>query len=460
MKGYFKNIIISIILTSFLIHNAYSNSELNKEKILDHFVKLNRRVLALEKSQKDDKREIESLKSSLEEKQDQINELLETSRVTKTELQNATSVLQTNIDTRATKMQLQDTKSVLQTNIGTMATKIELQDAKSATQMELKNTRSALQTSIAARATKTELRKTKSALQINIDIKATKTELQDAKSTLQNSIGTRPTKRELQSAKTELQNSIRKLEKKFKKEVHETTVTITLKNDVLSEQGSKAGVYELTDEEVNGKPTYRKDKHGIWYNDLGNWMIGEIGDLGSRKHAYIHTVKNDFEGIIDPRNVWKYYNGDEWKTAGTNDVNVEFNAHGSLKNLEEKVKKELHGTTLTLTLKNDVLSELGSKAGVYELRDAEVNGKPSYKKDNNGIWYNDKGQWTIGKIGELGSDKGFIFNVENKFEGIIDPRNVWKYFSDNEWKTAGTNDVNVEFNVHGSLEHLLKRLTT
>jgi len=328
MKGYFKNIIISIFLTSFLIHNAYSNSELNKEQILDHFVKLNRRVLALEKSQKDDKREIDSLKSSLEEKQDQINELLETT-ATKTELQNATSVLQTNIDTRATKMQLQDTKSVLQTNIGTMATKIELQDAKSATQMELKNTRSALQTSIAARATKTELRKTKSALQINIDNKATKTELQDAKSTLQNSIGTRPTKRELQSVKTELQNSITKLEKKFKKEVHETTVTITLKNDVSSVLGAYAGVYELTEDEVNEKPTYKKGNYGIWYNDLGSWMIGNIEKLGSRTGA-IHNVQNKFEEIIDTRNVWKYHSDNEWKTAGTNDVNVEFNVHGSL----------------------------------------------------------------------------------------------------------------------------------
>merc|ERR1711935_634521 len=100
-----------------------------------------------------------------------------------------------------------------------------------------------------------------------------------------------------------------------------------------------AGVYELTDEEINGKPTYKKGLYGIWYDDRGQWLLGDIAGLGSSTGA-IHSIKNDFEGIIDPRNVWKYYTGNEWKTAGTNDVNVQFNVHGSLKNLEEKFKKE------------------------------------------------------------------------------------------------------------------------
>jgi len=44
---------------------------------MEHFVKMNRRVLAIEKAQKEDKHEIESLKSLIEEKQEQISQLLE-----------------------------------------------------------------------------------------------------------------------------------------------------------------------------------------------------------------------------------------------------------------------------------------------------------------------------------------------------------------------------------------------
>ena len=96
---------------------------------------------------------------------------------------------------------------------------------------------------------------------------------------------------------------------------------------------------------------------------------------------------------------------------------------------------------VVIKLENEVQKRHGSKAGEYE-KASNVNGKPSYKKDNHAIWYNGKNAWMIGSIENLGTSIGSIY-ANNNFGGLTDEENEWKY-QFNGWKIAGTNDVIAE----------------
>ena len=90
-----------------------------------------------------------------------------------------------------------------------------------------------------------------------------------------------------------------------------------MKNDAKKEQ-SRAGTYERSSD-INGKPCYKKGDDAIWYYpELNEWMIGSISSLGSSRRGI--KTKDKFGGLGDDRNTWEYWNGDEWKTAGPNDI--------------------------------------------------------------------------------------------------------------------------------------------
>ena len=98
-------------------------------------------------------------------------------------------------------------------------------------------------------------------------------------------------------------------------------MTIKLANDAKEKVGIFSGVYEIS-ADVNGKPSYRLGGKAIWYNvDRKQWFFGAIDDVGSYT-GYIFAVDN-FGELTDLRNVWKYWNGNEWKIAGY-DIIVEY----------------------------------------------------------------------------------------------------------------------------------------
>ena len=88
----------------------------------------------------------------------------------------------------------------------------------------------------------------------------------------------------------------------------------------------------------------------------------------------------------------------------------------------------------------------GTRAGRYK-RSSDVNGKPSYRKDDKAIWYIKCNQWLIGDLEDLGSTRGSIY-AKDDFGGLTDEKNVWRYsnngYSNSGWRTAGTNDITVE----------------
>ena len=96
---------------------------------------------------------------------------------------------------------------------------------------------------------------------------------------------------------------------------------LKLENDAKLHQGSRAGVYFEMSSNVNGKPSYSMGEYAIWYNSEFNaWLFGSIDDIGSTITG-IYAF-DDFGGLTDEKNVWRYWNGDEWKIASTNDIIV------------------------------------------------------------------------------------------------------------------------------------------
>ena len=76
--------------------------------------------------------------------------------------------------------------------------------------------------------------------------------------------------------------------------------------------------------DVNEKPSYMGDKqhlpYAIWYAEEA-WWIGSIANLGE-PIGVIYT-KDNFDGLDFENIVWNYWNGNEWKTAGTYDISFE-----------------------------------------------------------------------------------------------------------------------------------------
>ena len=97
-------------------------------------------------------------------------------------------------------------------------------------------------------------------------------------------------------------------------------IIIILKNGAKEKQRSFVGIY-YESSNFDGKPSYKTDDLAIWYNKEANvWFIGKHENLGSLKGG-IFAV-DEFGGLTDEKNVWKYWNGDEWKTAGSNEITV------------------------------------------------------------------------------------------------------------------------------------------
>ena len=85
---------------------------------------------------------------------------------------------------------------------------------------------------------------------------------------------------------------------------------------------------------------------------------------------------------------------------------------------------------MTVSLKNDVPVDKKEFTGDYQIFET-VNGKPSWKNDDHGIWYvTDVNKWFIGYWKNYGEDDG-EFYASNDYGSLTDNRNIWKYTVDN-----------------------------
>ena len=102
-------------------------------------------------------------------------------------------------------------------------------------------------------------------------------------------------------------------------------------------------------------------------------------------------------------------------------------------------------STVSVVLKYDALTNIltGKYEGIYQ-ESQPVNGKPSWKNEDNAIWYlKSENNWLIGPLKWIGHDAAYI-HASNSFEGLTDYRNQWKYWDGSSWKVSSdSNDVTV-----------------
>ena len=89
---------------------------------------------------------------------------------------------------------------------------------------------------------------------------------------------------------------------------------VTAKGEAKDTQSSRAGIYVLGPNPVNGKPHWLQNSssHAIWYdNENGDWNIGPPKNLGSDE-AEIYSP----DDVAGPQvaTTWKYYNK-KWITS-------------------------------------------------------------------------------------------------------------------------------------------------
>ena len=82
-----------------------------------------------------------------------------------------------------------------------------------------------------------------------------------------------------------------------------------MKNEVLHEIGFLQGDYQMSTQ-VNGKPSWTKSTHAIYYMLSGHWVFGPLESIGG-DFAWIHA-RNDFSGLTDSYNAWTFYNGNSF----------------------------------------------------------------------------------------------------------------------------------------------------
>ena len=97
---------------------------------------------------------------------------------------------------------------------------------------------------------------------------------------------------------------------------------------------------------------------------------------------------------------------------------------------------------MTVSLKNEVSVDKIEFTGDYQIFET-VNGRPSWKGGDHGIWYVPiVNKWLIGYWNKFGEDDG-EFYASNDYGSLTDNRNIWKYTADNgSWITpSDSNDV-------------------
>ena len=96
-------------------------------------------------------------------------------------------------------------------------------------------------------------------------------------------------------------------------------VIVTLKNGALASQGSMQGIYQISDR-INGKPSWTSVSNAIWYSLNFGWLIGTQDNIGG-DICRIYGA-DDYGGLDDTNNQWNYYDGSNWVSATSNEINI------------------------------------------------------------------------------------------------------------------------------------------
>ena len=90
-----------------------------------------------------------------------------------------------------------------------------------------------------------------------------------------------------------------------------------MKNDALASQGLLQGMYQISGL-VNGKQSWISNSHAIWYSLEYGWLIGDLDTIGENVCSIY--ANDDYGGLDDTNNQWKYWDGSNWILASANDI--------------------------------------------------------------------------------------------------------------------------------------------
>ena len=116
---------------------------------------------------------------------------------------------------------------------------------------------------------------------------------------------------------------------------HCQTISVSMKNEPLSLEGSRQGTYQISNL-VNGKPSWKSPSQGIWYIPLfERWVIGSSAEIGTAatqgifSEAEVKISVRKFALPYDYEVSCEYYNGnwsnlekEKWLVADKNDLIV------------------------------------------------------------------------------------------------------------------------------------------
>ena len=106
-----------------------------------------------------------------------------------------------------------------------------------------------------------------------------------------------------------------------------------------------------------------------------------------------------------------------------------------------------------------MLNDKGFLNGSYEIS-YEVNGKPSYVKDDRAIWYVPSSNiWVISNLEVIGQDLAYIYAYDD-FSGLTDTNNEWLHYFEGNWIPSSPNIINVTCKNLGTLMTTSKPICT
>lgn len=109
-------------------------------------------------------------------------------------------------------------------------------------------------------------------------------------------------------------------------------INVTLANGPLENQRLRSiqGSFELFDL-INGKLSWKSITHVIWYSpEFNDWNIGLLSNIGTDYDSDVESLSDvhstSFGTVVYdcpvqvPKDMWHYYEQDEWKIANLGDI--------------------------------------------------------------------------------------------------------------------------------------------
>ena len=93
---------------------------------------------------------------------------------------------------------------------------------------------------------------------------------------------------------------------------------VEMSNSAYSDQFSRAGIYKLQVDTINGKPYWIKNNNAsaLWFDGTSvRWYFGSVDDLGKTRGG-LKSGKNNDSCVELPNMQWEFFDGNVWMAAG------------------------------------------------------------------------------------------------------------------------------------------------